>query len=82
LDRLQLVDVLYNEFSGVPEVIFVHLPLVIVYVVGKCDLPTGLFKANAHEADAGEKLREGLFKWLTHKLHGDVYILREPRSIL
>jgi len=76
------VDILYDEFSGVPEVILVHLPLVMVYVVGKCNLPACLFKTNTHEANASKKLRERLFKWLTHKLYGYVYILREPRSIL
>jgi hypothetical protein len=50
------VDVSNDEFAGVADMAPVHVPLVSVNVIGEGDLPAGVLKADAHEADVGKEL--------------------------
>ena len=50
------MDILNNELPGIAEMVSIHLPFVVVYVVGKGDTPARVFEADPHEADPSEEL--------------------------
>jgi len=55
---VQFVNVTDYKFSSISEMIPIHLPFVLVDVIGKYDSPTRTLKPKPHKANACEELSE------------------------
>src|SRR5580658_10193512 len=70
------MNVLNDEFSGFAEMVLIHLPFVVVDVVGEGDMPACIFEADSHKANPGEELRNGLFLFVHFYLRALLHRLR------
>jgi hypothetical protein len=61
-----MMNVVQNKLARVSEVVAIHLPLVLVDIVGKYDVPARSLQPNPHQADASEELRKVFFRFAIH----------------